>query len=164
MEIENGILHVGFKSYAIEDEIELITGLFDSINIKRKISSANEISKFVDASKNKKTRAVVFLTSGRVYKTFRSTDVLLKRVNNAINFINIGNDSFIPKSKIEAITGLVNIISVRNIRSKAEKEGRLMDCTKGKETKSVIITKTNFVHLSYVTAETIAKRYIKEEA
>lgn len=72
--------------------------------------------------------------------------------------LNIGFGNFVVNSRIIAI---VNPTSspMRRLREDARTDGRLIDATQGRKTRSIIITDSNHVVLSAIQAETVGHRY-----
>jgi regulator of extracellular matrix RemA (YlzA/DUF370 family) len=52
---------------------------------------------------------------------------------------------------------------MRRLREEARDQGRLVDATQGRKTRSIIVTDSNHVILSAIQAETIGQRFIQEE-
>ncbi len=76
--------------------------------------------------------------------------------------VNIGFGNLILASRVVAI---VNSSSspMRRLREQAKDDGRLIDATQGRKTRSLIITDSNHVVLCAVQAETIGQRVAQEE-
>ena len=76
--------------------------------------------------------------------------------------LNIGFGNLILASRVVAI---VNSSSspMRRLREDAKEQGRLIDATQGRKTRSIIITDSNHVILCAVQAETIGQRVVQEE-
>jgi regulator of extracellular matrix RemA (YlzA/DUF370 family) len=76
--------------------------------------------------------------------------------------LNIGFGNLILASRVVAV---VNSGSspMRRLREDAKDQGRLIDATQGRKTRSIIITDSNHVILCAVQAETIGQRVIQEE-
>ena len=76
--------------------------------------------------------------------------------------LNIGFGNLILASRVVAV---VNSSSspMRRLREDAKEQGRLIDATQGRKTRSIIITDSNHVILCAVQAETIGQRVIQEE-
>lgn len=77
--------------------------------------------------------------------------------------LNIGFGNFVVTSRVIAI---VNPASspMRRLREDARQEGRLIDATQGRKTRSIVVTDSNHVILSAIQAETIGQRFTAEEA
>lgn len=75
------------------------------------------------------------------------------------HLLNIGFGNYVVMNRI---VGIVNPGSspMRRLREDARQEGRLVDVTQGRKTRSIIITDSNHVFLSALQAETIGQRYI----
>jgi hypothetical protein len=76
--------------------------------------------------------------------------------------LNIGFGNFVVSSRIVAI---VNPSSspMRRLREDARQDGRLVDATQGRKTRSIIVTDSNHVILSAIQAETVGQRFSTEE-
>ncbi|WP_029894332.1 DUF370 domain-containing protein [Desulfohalovibrio reitneri] len=72
--------------------------------------------------------------------------------------LNIGFGNFVVTSRVISI---VNPSSspMRRLREDARSDGRLVDATQGRKTRSIIITDSNHVVLSAIQAETIGQRF-----
>lgn len=81
-------------------------------------------------------------------------------MNNAI--ISIGHGNFLPSNKILALL-YRETRAIKPIISKAELNDKLINATKGRKLKTVILTTDGYVVLSAVTPRTLAKRYAEEE-
>lgn len=69
----------------------------------------------------------------------------------------VGLDGYVSASEIVAVASPTSASIVRIIREHRAKE-RIFDLTFGKKTKSVILTKSDFVILSSLNPETISGR------
>ncbi|MFV0423455.1 DUF370 domain-containing protein [Oleidesulfovibrio sp.] len=76
--------------------------------------------------------------------------------------LNIGFGNFIVADRVITI---VNPASspMRRLREDAREQGRLVDATQGRKTRSIIITDSNHVILSAIQAETIGQRFTQED-
>lgn len=76
--------------------------------------------------------------------------------------LNLGFGNFVLTTRIVAV---VNPASspMRRLREDARKDGRLIDATQGRKTRSLVITDSNHVILSAVQAETMRQRFQEEE-
>lgn len=77
------------------------------------------------------------------------------------SLLNIGFGNFVVSERVVVI---VNPSSspMRRLREDARQEGRLVDATQGRKTRSIIVTDSNHVILSAIQAETIGHRYVVE--
>lgn len=76
--------------------------------------------------------------------------------------LNIGFGNYIVASRVVAI---VNPSSspMRRLKEDARQEGRLLDATQGRKTRSIILVDSNHVILSAIQAETISQRFTQED-
>ena len=71
--------------------------------------------------------------------------------------LNIGFGNFVLASRVVAI---VNPSSspMRRLREDAKNEGRLVDASQGRKTRAILVTDSNHVILSAVSADTLGQR------
>lgn len=76
--------------------------------------------------------------------------------------INIGFDNYVLAGRV---VGIVNPSSspMKRLREDARAEGRLIDATQGRKTRSILVTDSNHVLLSSIQPETIRQRFTQEE-
>lgn len=76
--------------------------------------------------------------------------------------LNVGFGNFVVASRVIAV---VNPASspMRRLREDAKKDGRIIDATQGRKTRSLVITDSNHVILSAVQAETMRQRFQEDE-
>lgn len=74
-----------------------------------------------------------------------------------MNLINIGFGNVVVAERIIAVI-LPSSSPSRRLKEDARENGRLVDATQGRRTRSIIITDSNHVILSAVQAETITHR------
>lgn len=76
--------------------------------------------------------------------------------------LNVGLGNFVVAARVVAV---VNPTSspMRRLREDAKKNGRIIDATQGRKTRSLIITDSNHVILSSVQAETMRQRFQEDE-
>ena len=74
-----------------------------------------------------------------------------------MNLINIGFGNVVVAERIIAVI-LPSSSPSRRLKEEARENGRLVDATQGRRTRSIIITDSNHVILSAVQAETITHR------
>lgn len=77
--------------------------------------------------------------------------------------INIGFGNYVLASRVVSI---VNPVSspMRRLREDARAEGRLIDATQGRKTRSILVTDSNHVILSAIQPETISQRFTQEDS
>lgn len=74
-----------------------------------------------------------------------------------MKLINIGFGNVVVAERIVAVI-LPNSSPARRLKDEAREEGRLVDATQGRRTRSLIVTDSNHVILSAVQVETITQR------
>ncbi len=76
--------------------------------------------------------------------------------------INIGFGNYVLAGRV---VGIVNPSSspMKRLREDARAEGRLIDATQGRKTRSILATDSNHVLLSSIQPETIRQRFTQEE-
>ncbi len=76
--------------------------------------------------------------------------------------LNVGFGNYVVAGRIIAI---VNPASspMRRLREDARQDGRLIDATQGRKTRSMIVTDSNHVILSAIQAETVGQRFSQED-
>ncbi len=77
--------------------------------------------------------------------------------------VNLGFGNYVLASRVVAI---VNTSSspMRRLREDAKNEGRLVDASQGRKTRSILVTDSNHVILSAVSADTIGQRFAQHQA
>lgn len=76
--------------------------------------------------------------------------------------INIGFGNYIVAGRVAAIVN-PSSAPMRRLREDARDQGRLIDATQGRKTRSIIVMDSNHVVLSAIQAETIGQRFVQEE-
>jgi regulator of extracellular matrix RemA (YlzA/DUF370 family) len=76
--------------------------------------------------------------------------------------LNIGHGNFVVSARVVALVG-PGSAPVRRLREDAEKEGRLIDATRGRKTRSLVVTDSNHVILSAIQTETMRQRFQEDE-
>lgn len=77
-------------------------------------------------------------------------------------FINLGFGNFVVASRVVSIVNPASA-PMRRLREDARTEGRLVDSTQGRKTRSIIITDSNHVILSAILPDTLGQRFAQEE-
>ena len=72
--------------------------------------------------------------------------------------VNVGFGNYVLVSRVVAI---VNPLSspMRRLRDDARAEGRLVDVSQGRKTRAILITDSNHVILSAISADTLGQRF-----
>jgi len=76
--------------------------------------------------------------------------------------LNIGFGNYVVHDRVVSIVTPTSS-PMRRVREDARNEGRLVDATQGRKTRSIIITDSNHVILSAIQAETISQRFLQED-
>jgi len=74
--------------------------------------------------------------------------------------VNIGFGNVVYASKVVAIV-TPGSAPMKRLREEARKEGRLVDATEGRRTRSIIVTDSNHIILSALQVETITQRFVE---
>ncbi len=74
------------------------------------------------------------------------------------NLLNIGFGNTIVAEKIVAIV-TPSSSPMKRLKDEAKNEGRLINATQGRRTRSIVILDSNHVVLSAIQAETISQRF-----
>ncbi|GFM36620.1 DUF370 domain-containing protein [Desulfovibrio psychrotolerans] len=80
----------------------------------------------------------------------------------ANRLLNIGFGNFVVANRIVGIYSPTSA-PMRRVREDARAEGRLIDATQGRKTRSVLVTDSNHVILSAIQAETVGQRFTQED-
>ncbi|MBQ7353700.1 MAG: DUF370 domain-containing protein [Clostridia bacterium] len=74
-----------------------------------------------------------------------------------MRFIDIGASNMVLDTKIVALI-TPDSAPAKRIVGEAKEKGRIIDCTAGRRTQTVIITDSDHVILSYLTTDQLGKR------
>lgn len=74
-----------------------------------------------------------------------------------MKFINVGFGNMILDERVVALVSPDSAPAKRTV-AEAKEKGRIIDCTSGRRTKSVIITDSDHVIISALAPETVANR------
>lgn len=72
--------------------------------------------------------------------------------------LNIGFGNYVISSRVVAIVTPTSS-PMKRLREDAKADGRLIDATQGRKTRSIVITDSGHVVLSAIQAETISQRF-----
>ena len=77
--------------------------------------------------------------------------------------VNVGFGNYVLASRVVAI---VNPLSspMRRLRDDAKAEGRLVDVSQGRKTRAILVTDSNHVILSAISADTLGQRFAQQAA
>lgn len=76
--------------------------------------------------------------------------------------LNLGFGNFVVAARVVAVVN-PGSSPMRRLREDAKKEGRLIDATQGRKTRSLVVTDSNHVILSAVQAETMRQRFQEDD-
>jgi len=76
--------------------------------------------------------------------------------------VNIGFSNVVAVSRIVAIVTPTSA-PMKRLKTEAKQNGKLVDASQGRKTRSIIITDSGHVILSAVQAETLVQRLMSEE-
>lgn len=76
---------------------------------------------------------------------------------NANQFVSIGHKHFMSMDKIVTVSPYEGM-AIKKIMNEAYKQNRVMDCTKGKKTRTVMLTTTGFYVLSCIESVSLVDR------
>ena len=75
--------------------------------------------------------------------------------------VNVGFGNYVLASRVVAI---MNPLSspMRRLRDDAKAEGRLVDVSQGRKTRAILVTDSNHVILSAISADTLGQRFAQQ--
>ena len=73
--------------------------------------------------------------------------------------LNIGFGNKVTLQRVVAIV-TPNTAPIKRMKNEAKEEGRLVDATHGRKTRSVIVLDSKHIILSAINAETVAQRFM----
>jgi len=74
-----------------------------------------------------------------------------------VKLLNVGFGNVVVADRVIAVVS-PSSAPIKRLKETAKKEGKLIDATQGRRTRSIIITDSDHIVLSAVQAETIAQR------
>ncbi len=75
--------------------------------------------------------------------------------------INLGFNNYVLASRVVSILS-PSSAPMKRLREDAKSQGRLLDATHGRKTRSIVITDSNHIILSAIQPETISQRFLQE--
>lgn len=76
--------------------------------------------------------------------------------------INVGFGNYVVAGRVISIVSPASS-PMKRLREDARTEGRLIDATQGRKTRSILVTDSNHVILSAIQPETISQRFSQDE-
>lgn len=80
----------------------------------------------------------------------------------AQKLVNIGFGNYVLAERVVSVVGPASS-PMKRLREDARAEGRLIDATQGRKTRSNLVTDSNHVILSSIQPETISQRFAQGE-
>ena len=80
----------------------------------------------------------------------------------AQKLVNIGFGNYVLAERVVSVVGPASS-PMKRLREDARAEGRLIDATQGRKTRSILVTDSNHVILSSIQPETISPRFAQGE-
>ena len=77
------------------------------------------------------------------------------------HLINVGFGNYVVAARVVSIVS-PSSSPMKRLREDAKAEGRLLDATQGRKTRSILITDSNHVILSAIQPETISQRFLQD--
>jgi len=74
-----------------------------------------------------------------------------------VKLLNVGFGNVVVADRVIAVVS-PSSAPIKRLKETAKKEGKLIDATQGRRTRSIIVTDSDHIILSAVQAETIAQR------
>ncbi len=84
----------------------------------------------------------------------------MKKGDVAPVLVNIGFGNVVYAPKVVTIV-TPGSAPMKRLREEAKKEGKLVDATEGRRTRSIIVTDSNHIILSALQVETITQRFLE---
>ena len=79
-----------------------------------------------------------------------------------MKLVNVGFGNVVVASRVVAVVS-PNSAPMRKLKEAARKRGKLIDASRGRKTRAIIITDSDHVILSAVQPETLAQRLAEED-
>lgn len=149
-------LNIGFGNRAIVSRVVgvLVPG---SSPIRRLREDAKKIGKLSNATHGRKCRSILIMDSGHLILSSVHADTLCSRFE-AISFEPEENGSKLVASRIVAIL-VSGSSSVDRMKADAKKSGRIVDATRGKKCRSILLADSGHLILSAIHPDTLSLRF-----
>jgi hypothetical protein len=79
----------------------------------------------------------------------------------SVGLVNVGYGNYVASARIIAILSAASA-PMKRLREEAREQGKLIDATQGRRTRSILVTDDGHVVLSAVQAETVSQRFLGE--
>lgn len=80
----------------------------------------------------------------------------------AEKLINIGFGNYVLAKRVVSIVN-PSSLPMKRLREDARNEGRLIDTTQGRKTRSILVTDSNHIILSSIQPDTISQRFLQDD-
>jgi extracellular matrix regulatory protein A len=77
--------------------------------------------------------------------------------SDRLRFVNVGYGNVVAAARVVAVVS-PDSAPMKRLKDDARERGKLVDATQGRRTRSILVTDTDHVILSSLSAETIAER------
>ena len=156
MEKKN-ILNIGFGNMIVASRIVavLVPG---SSPMRRLKEAAGKAGRLAIATKGRKCRSVLLLDSGHMILSAIQSGTLCQRLEKVSCDESDGENNVIITSRIVAIL-VPGSSPMRRLKEEAGKAGKLVDTTKGRKFRSLLLLDSGHLVLSPVHADTMKKRF-----
>jgi len=148
-------LNIGFGNKAIVSRIVgiLVPG---SSPIRRLKEEAKKIGKLSNATHGRKCRSILIMDSGHLILSAVHVDTLCRRFE-AIPMEPEESGSKVVASRIVAIL-VTGSASVDRMKADAKKNGTIVDATRGRKCRSILLADSGHLILSAVHPDTLSQR------
>jgi extracellular matrix regulatory protein A len=147
---------IGHDNYLPINDIELvIQHNSKSKSIRELISLKAGDERFGDATNGKRTRSVLLTKDGYLILSAISTKTIAERSGT---FVHLGKNDFINQENIEVISQPTSRAISEFFRDKKYNDLSI-DLTRGKKTRSIILTTSGYVVSSIYRAKTLSNRF-----
>lgn len=153
---ENYALNVGFGNRVIVSRVVgiLVPG---SAPMRRLREGAQKAGKLAHATHGRKCRSILLMDSGHLILSSVHPDTLCGRFDT-LSFEAEENGSKVVASRVVAIL-VTGSSSTDRMKADAKKAGRIVDATRGRKCRSILLTDSGHLILSAVHPDTISNRY-----
>lgn len=165
------IIDVGFKNYIFAKEIVMLINP-DSKPAQRIKLRARDNNQFLDLTAGRAVSCLILLNNGEIAASSFETGTIKRRYSNYADKVNESNSKVSLEPFIEIafenyvlpynLTGIYSAKSAPsvNLVKNAKARDMLIDCTKGKKTRSVLILDQGYVVISNKSSRAIKNNYM----
>lgn len=152
-------IHIGHGNFVPNDKVLAVLSR-ETRAVKPIISRAELNKKLINASMGRKVKAVILTTDNFVVLSSISPNKLIERFpeEGFIDALNIGGNNFIAHPQITAILQK-NSEPIKRMLELARAQDKVINAQMGHKVKSIVATSFGFFFLSFLTPQTLHKRY-----